>query len=61
MSKEFIFDNEPYSFYGFIGTSVSRINSLSIIRYDKDCLDAQKLRQGSEFSWSASTSDVGSS
>ena len=44
MEKKFTFDNDPYSFYGLIGTSVSIINSLGIVRLDKACLDQQKQR-----------------
>ena len=55
VTKQFIFDNDPYSFFGLIGTSVSKINSLGIVRLDQTCLNQQKQRQGSNFSWTASS------
>ena len=31
---------------------------MSIIRFDKDCVDQQKARQGSDFSWTGAKSEA---
>ena len=49
LNKAFTFNNDPYSFYGLVGTSQDQVDSMSIIRFDKECLDTQKAKQGSNF------------
>ena len=35
-------DNDPFAFFGLVGTDMGRISSLSIVRYDKVCFDTAK-------------------
>ena len=55
--KEYAFNRESeYAFYGLIGTHEGRVSSLSVIRYDKACLEGEKARLGNNFSWDGSSS-----
>ena len=63
--KEYTFKSDSkYAFYGLIGTHEGRVSSLSVIRYDKGCVEGEKARLGNNFSWdgtSGSSTNSGSS
>ena len=61
-SKWFSFDNDPFAFYGLVGTDKNKISSLSIVRYDKVCYETAKTEKNNTSSeWSVANFNEGSS
>ena len=60
--KEYTFNRDSkYAFYGLIGTHEGRVSSLSVIRYDKGCVEGEKARLGNNFSWDGTASGTSGS
>ena len=60
-TKWFSFDNDPYAFFGLVGTDKNKISSLSIVRYDTVCYENAKLEKNNTSGWSITNVNEGSS